>query len=148
MSVLGHGIWWRYVSRASRQQHSPTTVSARFSAFVRLAINHVHGRRDTVVIPAESWTILRFVADNPGYWTFHCRMCIPLETTLFVRSVHRPLRCRYTMAHGKSFVRSRHTSILTLPYSQSAGLLFQFNVLPSKSAQFDIPQYMLDQCSR
>lgn len=64
--------------------------------------------RDTVVIPAESWTILRFVADNPGYWTFHCH----------------------------------------IQWHMSAGLLFQFNVLPSKSAQFDIPQYMLDQCSR
>lgn len=32
-------------------------------------------RRDTVVIPAYNWMILRFVADNPGYWAFHCRQC-------------------------------------------------------------------------
>ncbi|KZT65204.1 multicopper oxidase [Daedalea quercina L-15889] len=64
--------------------------------------------RDTVVIPAYNWMILRFVADNPGYWAFHCH----------------------------------------IQWHMAAGLLFQFNILPSKSAQFDIPQYMLDMCGR
>ncbi|PCH37424.1 multicopper oxidase [Wolfiporia cocos MD-104 SS10] len=64
--------------------------------------------RDTTVIPEYSWVILRFVADNPGYWPFHCH----------------------------------------IQWHMAAGMLFQFNVLPSKSAEFDIPQYMIDQCSR
>ncbi|KAI0942998.1 hypothetical protein AcV7_002262 [Taiwanofungus camphoratus] len=64
--------------------------------------------RDTVVIPAYTWMILWFEADNPGYWAFHCH----------------------------------------IQWHMAAGLLFQFNVLPSESANFDIPQYMLDQCSR
>ncbi|KZT04954.1 multicopper oxidase [Laetiporus sulphureus 93-53] len=64
--------------------------------------------RDTVVIPAYSWMILRFVADNPGYWAFHCH----------------------------------------IEWHMAAGLLFQFNVLPAQSQKFEIPQYMIDQCSR
>ncbi|KAJ8482097.1 hypothetical protein ONZ51_g5584 [Trametes cubensis] len=65
-------------------------------------------RRDTLVIPAYTYTILRFVADNPGFWAFHCH----------------------------------------IQWHMAAGLLFQVNVLPSESAKFDIPQYMLDQCAR
>ncbi|KAI0705390.1 multicopper oxidase [Earliella scabrosa] len=64
--------------------------------------------RDTLVIPAYTHTILRFVADNPGFWAFHCH----------------------------------------IQWHMAAGLLFQFNVLPSESAKFDIPQYMIDQCNR
>ncbi|CAG8634644.1 14322_t:CDS:2, partial [Racocetra persica] len=30
--------------------------------------------RDTTTIPADGWTILRFVADNPGVWGFHCHI--------------------------------------------------------------------------
>ncbi|PIL29112.1 transporter [Ganoderma sinense ZZ0214-1] len=33
-----------------------------------------------------------------------------------------------------------------IQWHMAAGLLFQFNVLPSESAKFDIPQYMLEQC--
>ncbi|KAH9927903.1 Cupredoxin [Epithele typhae] len=30
--------------------------------------------RDTLVIPAYTWTVLRFVGDNPGFWAFHCHI--------------------------------------------------------------------------
>ncbi|OBZ76092.1 Acid phosphatase [Grifola frondosa] len=30
--------------------------------------------RDTLVLPAYTWTVLRFVADNPGFWAFHCHI--------------------------------------------------------------------------
>ncbi|KAH9947844.1 multicopper oxidase [Amylocystis lapponica] len=64
--------------------------------------------RDTVVIPAYTWMVLRFVADNAGYWAFHCH----------------------------------------IQWHMAAGLLMQFSVLPSESAQFVIPQYMFDQCAQ
>jgi len=31
-------------------------------------------RRDTVTAPAGSWVVIRFVADNPGIWAFHCHI--------------------------------------------------------------------------
>jgi iron transport multicopper oxidase len=31
-------------------------------------------RRDTFLIQQESWGVIRFVADNPGLWTFHCHI--------------------------------------------------------------------------
>lgn len=33
-------------------------------------------RRDTLLIQAYSWVVLRFVADNPGLWLFHCHLSL------------------------------------------------------------------------
>lgn len=30
--------------------------------------------RDTAIVPNYSWLALRFVADNPGTWMFHCHV--------------------------------------------------------------------------
>lgn len=30
--------------------------------------------KDTVTIPEGGYTVIRFVADNPGYWLFHCHI--------------------------------------------------------------------------
>ena len=32
-------------------------------------------RRDTVVVPAGGAYNVRFIADNPGAWMFHCEYC-------------------------------------------------------------------------
>jgi iron transport multicopper oxidase len=31
-------------------------------------------QRDTVTVPASGWAKLRFLADNPGAWFFHCHI--------------------------------------------------------------------------
>ncbi|KAL1123320.1 hypothetical protein AAG570_002406 [Ranatra chinensis] len=30
--------------------------------------------KDTVTVPARGYTVLRFRANNPGYWFFHCHL--------------------------------------------------------------------------
>ena len=30
--------------------------------------------KDTVTVPVGGYTILRFPADNPGVWMFHCHL--------------------------------------------------------------------------
>ena len=30
--------------------------------------------KDTVVVPDGGFTVIRFLADNPGYWLMHCHM--------------------------------------------------------------------------
>ncbi|KAF7333714.1 Multicopper oxidase [Mycena venus] len=31
-------------------------------------------RRDTFTVSSRSWAVVRIVADNPGYWAFHCHI--------------------------------------------------------------------------
>jgi len=38
----------------------------------KLKLNGV--RRDTTHTNSQSWTVIRYVADNPGAWLFHCHI--------------------------------------------------------------------------
>ncbi|KAG0164350.1 ferroxidase fet3 [Apophysomyces sp. BC1015] len=47
-------------------------------------------RRDTIVVPAGNFTIIRFRADNPGVWFFHCHIEWHLETGLAATFIEAP----------------------------------------------------------
>jgi iron transport multicopper oxidase len=47
-------------------------------------------RRDTVHIPAESFAVIRFRADNPAVWFFHCHIEWHLEGGLAVQIIEGP----------------------------------------------------------
>ncbi|THH31935.1 hypothetical protein EUX98_g2246 [Antrodiella citrinella] len=88
--------------------HRPYIMGVGAGRYIGQALNEVNPlRRDTVLIPAYSWTILRFITDNPGLWAFHCHIA----------------------------------------WHMAAGLLTQINSLPSKAAQLDLPQAIIDQCN-
>jgi len=42
-------------------------------------------RRDTISLPASSWIALRFTADNPGLWAFHCHITWHMEAGLMMQ---------------------------------------------------------------
>ncbi|KAK7976725.1 hypothetical protein PG989_015188 [Apiospora arundinis] len=46
-------------------------------------------RRDTVTLEGFGWTLLRFVADNPGVWLFHCHMVWHAEAGMGLQVVSR-----------------------------------------------------------
>lgn len=41
----------------------------------------LHGapKKDTVTVPDGGYTIIRFYADNPGFWLFHCHIDFHIE---------------------------------------------------------------------
>jgi FtsP/CotA-like multicopper oxidase with cupredoxin domain len=46
-------------------------------------------RRDTATIEAFGWVLLRFVADNPGMWAFHCHISWHSEAGLLMQFLTR-----------------------------------------------------------
>ena len=36
--------------------------------------NVSHAQKDTVIVPYGGYTVIRFVADNPGWWLLHCHI--------------------------------------------------------------------------
>jgi FtsP/CotA-like multicopper oxidase with cupredoxin domain len=42
-------------------------------------------RRDTIVIQAYGWALIRFVTDNPGLWAFHCHISWHMEAGLLMQ---------------------------------------------------------------
>jgi iron transport multicopper oxidase len=47
-------------------------------------------RRDTVHIPAESYAVIRWRADNPAVWFFHCHVEWHLESGLAAQIIEAP----------------------------------------------------------
>lgn len=47
-------------------------------------------RRDTLLIPSETFALIRFRADNPGAWFFHCHIEWHLETGLAAVMIEAP----------------------------------------------------------
>ncbi|CAG8787163.1 4182_t:CDS:2, partial [Cetraspora pellucida] len=47
-------------------------------------------QRDTATVPANGWTILRFVSNNPGTWGFHCHIEWHVESGLVAQFVTQP----------------------------------------------------------
>ncbi|KAL4399480.1 oxidoreductase [Malassezia pachydermatis] len=47
-------------------------------------------KRDTVVVPMMGHVIIRWVADNPGVWAFHCHMLVHLASGMAMAFVEQP----------------------------------------------------------
>jgi len=47
-------------------------------------------RRDVIGIPANGWTVIRFKADNPGVWPFHCHIDWHFTAGLAASIIERP----------------------------------------------------------
>ncbi len=45
--------------------------------------------RDTFTLIPYSWTLVRFVADNPGLWAFHCHIAWHMEAGLLMQFMSR-----------------------------------------------------------
>jgi iron transport multicopper oxidase len=84
-------------------------------------------RRDTVTITGGGSVTLRFVANNPGAWLFHCKSTNPLQE----RHLHH-----YHPGHVEWHLES--------------GLAVQFITAPlqiQEQAQGRVPAFMFEQCS-
>jgi FtsP/CotA-like multicopper oxidase with cupredoxin domain len=46
-------------------------------------------RRDTLTVEAYAWSLIRFVADNPGLWALHCHISWHMEAGLLFQFMSR-----------------------------------------------------------
>ncbi|KAL6260451.1 hypothetical protein P5V15_007976 [Pogonomyrmex californicus] len=70
-----HGYQFRVVAM---ERIGPNTTAAEVRELDRQGLIHRKLARaplkDTVTVPDGGYTIVRFYADNPGYWLFHCHI--------------------------------------------------------------------------
>jgi iron transport multicopper oxidase len=67
------------------------TVFATFDADNHTAFPEYPARRDTFVLPPGGYYVIRFKADNPGVWFFHCHIDWHLMQGLAMTFVEDPL---------------------------------------------------------
>ncbi|PSC72468.1 L-ascorbate oxidase-like [Micractinium conductrix] len=65
----GHHFW---VLGSGEGIYSPAGTNASTNASALNTLNPP--RRDTATLPQAGWVVVRFVADNPGVWLFHCHL--------------------------------------------------------------------------
>ena len=113
-------------------------------------------RKDTVLVPAGGYAVIRIVADNPGVWFMHCHvenhavegMAVTLNEARRNQNPERPLAMRISgnfepslqdyydwidqsNPRSKFGVQSKAFShTCTSPLSKNAGILKLFSVLP------------------
>ncbi|KAI9273843.1 Cupredoxin [Helicostylum pulchrum] len=63
-------------------------------------------RRDTIQVPAETYVIIRFRADNPGVWIFHCHIEWHLESGLAATFVEAPDVVQQRMTLPDAFIET------------------------------------------
>ncbi|GFP59020.1 iron transport multicopper oxidase fetC [Trichoderma asperellum] len=61
------------------------------------AFPKIPARRDTVVLPPQGYFVMRFVADNPGVWIFHCHIDWHLSSGLAMIFVEAPQQMKERM---------------------------------------------------
>ncbi|THU99994.1 ferroxidase [Dendrothele bispora CBS 962.96] len=74
-------------------------------------------RRDTIHVPGGGAVTLRFVADNPGAWFFHCHMEWHLESGLAIQLIEAPLHAQVLLSsprHQSSNDDDGHDSALSV----------------------------------
>lgn len=59
--------------------------------------------RDTVSVPANGWAKLRFVADNPGVWMFHCHIDWHMAAGFMTHIIEAP---EVLYEYRKSYLRA------------------------------------------
>jgi FtsP/CotA-like multicopper oxidase with cupredoxin domain len=80
----GHVFW---VMATSADQYFPwdTDLYSQLNSTTPNSYNTNPMRRDTLVLPAYSWAMIRFNADNAGMWAFHCHNTWHMEAGLFTQ---------------------------------------------------------------
>ncbi|ETS79286.1 hypothetical protein PFICI_09139 [Pestalotiopsis fici W106-1] len=61
-------------------------------------------RRDTVIVPPSGNFVIRFKADNPGVWFFHCHIQWHMDSGLAVTFVEAPLEIQQRITVPQDFL--------------------------------------------
>ncbi|KAJ2775380.1 ferroxidase fet3 [Coemansia nantahalensis] len=75
-------------------------------------------RRDTITIPPMAYAIVRFRADNPGIWLFHCHMEFHMEQGLALTFVEAPYRIIANTTRPDQY--KRNCDLMGIPNSGNA----------------------------
>jgi iron transport multicopper oxidase len=54
------------------------------------SLPNIPAKRDNVVVPANGYIVIRFKADNPGVWFFHCHIDLHLVGGMAATMIEAP----------------------------------------------------------
>jgi len=75
-------------------------------------------RRDTFVLRPDGYIVLRFQADNPGVWLFHCHIEWHVDQGLIATMVEAPLEIQKTLTIPQNHIDTCQAA--GVPYAGNA----------------------------
>ncbi|CAK7222757.1 hypothetical protein SBRCBS47491_004968 [Sporothrix bragantina] len=114
----GHNFQVVYRSAANAGTFDPVANASLLPAATSTPI-----RRDSLLIYPNGFAVLRFRADNPGVWLFHCHIEWHLSTGLVATFVEAPveLQQQYALSSGTSTVPDDHFAACAVASVPTAG---------------------------
>ncbi|CAK7209550.1 hypothetical protein SCUCBS95973_000478 [Sporothrix curviconia] len=114
----GHNFQIVYRSAANAGTFDPVANASLLPAATATPI-----RRDSLLIFPNGFAVLRFRADNPGVWLFHCHIEWHLATGLVATFVEAPveLQQQYAPSSGISSVPADHLAVCAAAGVPTAG---------------------------
>ena len=82
-----HGHQFQVVARSNFSTDTPIAYNGDSSKFPRIPM-----RRDTVQVFENNYLVLRFRANNPGVYLFHCHIEFHVEAGLTATMIEAPLQ--------------------------------------------------------
>lgn len=80
-------------------------------------LSEIPMRRDTLMVNPNGNIVLRYKADNPGIWLFHCHIEWHVASGLTVTIIEAPLDLQQTLSLASSPYKSPNSSALMIPTS-------------------------------
>ncbi|KAH7024677.1 Cupredoxin [Microdochium trichocladiopsis] len=144
-----HGHTFQVLYRSSGEEEDDEdegeAQTGRAKAWKESEFPAIPVRRDTVVVWGNGEVVLRFRADNPGVWLFHCHIEWHVDSGLIATLVESPLEIRRQL--GSLDVSSSSPSSLLAHTSSSLDGESAEDTLQSTTTSSKIPQDHLDACA-
>ncbi|OCK83102.1 multicopper oxidase [Lepidopterella palustris CBS 459.81] len=102
-----HGHVFQVLTRTSTQPWDGNT-----SGFPKIPM-----KRDTVKVAAGGAIVLRFKAENPGVWLFHCHIDWHVEAGLSVTFIEAPIHLQEQFQHGGPIYAANNCKKQGIPIS-------------------------------
>lgn len=108
--------------------YSDGTVFASYNASSHKTYPTYPARRDVFVLPPGGYYVIRFVADNPGVWLFHCHIDWHLAQGLSMTLVEAPLQIQ-----ERTSIPENHYQVC-----KAAGVPFEGNAAANTEDYLDL----------
>lgn len=67
-----HGYGMQVIGMGQHPNKNPINEKGEIDSQYMMPMGHVPPIKDTILIPSRGFIVLRFKADNPGFWLMHC----------------------------------------------------------------------------
>jgi len=115
----------------------PDPKAGTFNGTFRAGYPHAYpARRDTIMVQGNSWAVIRFRADNPGIWLFHCHIELHVNSGIVATIIEAPEKLSW---HGLKIPRDHIEACKAYPMPFTGNAAGNYEALNLTGANTEVP---------